>query len=70
LHKAEQDGEQDDHGNGHRLDAVAQKGRKQGSDEQDYDQDVLELLKQNVPRRYTFSGLQLIRAIFASSVSC
>jgi hypothetical protein len=42
---------------------VAQKRRQQRGDEQNDDQDILELLKQDVPGRYVRRGLQFVQAV-------
>jgi hypothetical protein len=63
LRERQQHGEEQDGGDGHRLDFVAEdRGDGRGGDE-DEDEDVLELLEQDPPRRDAAGGLQLVGAV-------
>ena len=50
LHKPEEHGEEHDHGDHQRLEAVPEERRERHRDEQDDNQDVLELRREDLPR--------------------
>ncbi len=67
LREPEQDGEQHDGRDGDRLGGVAEDGGERRGDEEDDDQDVLELLREDRPRRYAGRGLQLVGTVLGEA---